>query len=243
MSAPTERPKVPVESVVYGEVVYWITILAAILCTIGPLVAVAYPENNLLDPHKVFAAIFAQEEPGGVWALSANEEPVLNVGIANGSAPDTGEVGPMGVREAVKVLEEFQPPAADTPAPEMVIGGELRLVRMAAGAEEGEAFTLHRIREGHEDEGKLVSAHKARVELLDVYKNEVVTDGHYWMADPTSGDSLTQFGLALGCSVALWGLLLTAGIFFRKGVLLYALLAIWVATLVFVSAAGFVNLH
>ena len=235
-----ETPVVPIESLVYGEVVYWITILAAIVCMIGPLVAVANPGNNLLDPHLVFANIFAQEEPGGVWALSANEEPHLQVTRGGGQEELTESVG---VHTAVKLLEGIAVPKAGEPLPFMTFGGELKLVRMAEGAEEGSEFTLHRIHDGEADEGKIVSANKARVEMMDEYKNEVVTDGHFWMKDPLSGDGLTQFGLALGCSVALWGLLLAFGIYVRKKILLYALLGLWVAALVFVSAAGFVNLH
>jgi len=46
--------------------------------------------------------------------------------------------------------------------------------------------------------------------LLDRYKAVVVADGHYWMKAPLSGDGFTQLGLALGCSVALWGLIAAA---------------------------------
>jgi len=239
MSGSSRGPKVPVESVVYGEVVYWVTILAAILCMAGPLLAVASPERNLLDPHKVFAAIFAEEEPGGVWALSANEEPRLPVTIAN--APEAGEHDAMGVHEAVEVVEGLEEPVDGASGAEMTIGGELKLVRRAGG--EGAEFALHRIRDGEADGGVIVSARKARAEMLDLYKREVVSSGHYWMDRPGHGDSLTQFGLALGCSVALWGLLLAASVYLRKGILLFALLALWVAGLVFVSAAGLVNLH
>jgi len=236
-----EKPGVPIESVVYGEVVYWVTILAAILCMVGPLVAVANPGNNRLDPHLVFANIFAEEEPGGVWALSANEEPHLMVRRGGASNPEITDS--LGVRTAVELLENIAVPKPGEPSPYMVIGEELKLERMAEGAEKNEAFTLIRIRDGEAKEGTLVSPRKARVEMLDLYKAEVVTNGHFWMEAPLSGDGLTQFGLALGCSVALWGLLLVAGLFFRRKVLLYALLALWVAGLVFVSAAGFVNLH
>jgi len=239
-----DTPVVPIESVVYGEVVYWITILAAILCMVGPLVAVANPSNNLLDPHLVFANIFAEEEPGGVWALSANEEPHLQVTRGRGHPEITDSVtDSLGVHRAVELIEGIAVPKAGEPSPFMTFIGELKLVRMPEGAGENEAFKLFRIRDGKAGEGRSVSARKARAVMLDVYKKQVVEDGHFWMSAPGSGDGLTQFGLALGCSVALWGLLLAAGIYMRKKVVLYALLGLWVAALVFVSAAGFVNLH
>ncbi|MEN8148197.1 MAG: hypothetical protein ABFS86_00130 [Planctomycetota bacterium] len=240
-AAEKKKPEVPVESVVYGEVIYWLTILAAILCMVGPVIALASPGNNCLNPTLVFENIFAEEEPGGVWALSAAVEPELPVRVAN--APEAGEYEAMGVRKAIGILADFEAPAMDDPAPEMTVGGELRLIRSDAGKPKGCEFRLHRIHDGHEDSGTLVSTWKARTEVLDEYKDVVVTDGHFWMENMTSGCSLTQFGLALGCSVALWGLLLAAGIYLGKRNVRFAVLALWVAVLVFVSAAGFVNLH
>lgn len=233
-----KAPKIPTAQIVYGEIVYWITILAAILCMLGPLLAVADVDNNLLNPHYVFAHIFNEEEPGGVWALSAKDEPKLPAATVNVDDPKSWEA--LGVHEAVEVLAALPVPAEGAATPEFAIGEGLRLLRNPEGAED--EFTLVRIDHG-EERSTGVTATKARAEMLDVYKDEVVTDGHYWMAAPFTGDGFTQLGLALGCSVALWGLIAAAFLYLRQKVILYTGLAIWVAFLVFLSAAGIVNLH
>ena len=53
-----ETPKMPRAQTVYGAIVYWITILAALICMVGPVISVASPENNVLNPYKLFNAIF-----------------------------------------------------------------------------------------------------------------------------------------------------------------------------------------
>jgi hypothetical protein len=65
--------------------------------------------------------------------------------------------------------------------------------------------------------------------------------GHFWYGRLTCGDGLTQFGLALGCSVALWALLAAAIAYLRQRVLLYTVLSLWVALLVFLSSVGIIK--
>lgn len=131
-------PKASLVQVVYGEIVYWITIVACIICMIGPVISLAWPEKNVLNPHFLFAGIFSGKEPAAIWE----------------------EVG----------------------------GG--------------------------------------------------FPGGHFYFSNFFSGDGFTQFGLALGCSVAFWALLATAIQFLRKKDFLYVILALWVALLVFLSMSG-----
>ena len=58
MSNDTETGRVPVVCVVYGEIVYWVTVAACIVCMIGPVIAMSNVENNVLNPHFLYAAIF-----------------------------------------------------------------------------------------------------------------------------------------------------------------------------------------
>ena len=51
----------------------------------------------------------------------------------------------------------------------------------------------------------------------------------------------TQFGLALGCSVALWALIAVAGAYLKDRLYLFVFLSLWVATLVVLSAGGFIK--
>ncbi len=66
MSA-SERPQMPKAQTVYGETVYWITIAAAIISIIGPVIAVANIDNNVLNPHFLFTAIFEGKAPDMIW--------------------------------------------------------------------------------------------------------------------------------------------------------------------------------
>ncbi len=64
--------------------------------------------------------------------------------------------------------------------------------------------------------------------------------GHFWMRNITSGDGLTQFGLVLGCGVALPALIGAAVCYLcaRPRQYLWAGLAVWVAFLVSFSSIG-----
>ena len=136
-----ERPIMPRAQLVYGAIIYWITIAAAILCMIGPVISMASVDNNVLNPYYLFAAIFDGKNAETVWQ----------------------EVG----------------------------GG--------------------------------------------------FPGGHFYFKNFTMGDGFTQFGLALGCSVALWALLAAAIAYLREKVYLYVSLSLWVAFLVLLAATGIVG--
>ena len=138
-----ERPKMPRAQLVYGEIVYWITILSCIICMVGPVIAMSNVENNTLNPHFLFAKIFEGKNAAAVWQ----------------------EVG----------------------------GG--------------------------------------------------FPGGHFYFKNFTMGDGFTQFGLALGCSVAVWALLAAAIAYLKDKIYLYVILSLWVAFLVAVSMIGIVGMH
>jgi hypothetical protein len=131
----------PPAQIYYGELIYWITILACIICMIGPVISLAWPERNVMNPYHVFNSIFHGSSTEEVWK----------------------EVG----------------------------GG--------------------------------------------------FPGGHFYLSHITYGDGLTQFGLALGCSVAVWALIGAIVAYFRKKQYLLAILGIWVALLVILSMTGIVN--
>ena len=70
-----EKYKIPLEQVVYGDVVYWVTIVAAIICMVGPLLSMIFVEDNILNPHYLFAAIFAGNDPESIWKEVGNGFP------------------------------------------------------------------------------------------------------------------------------------------------------------------------
>jgi hypothetical protein len=136
----TQQPRMPRAQLIYGEIIYWITIVACLLCMIGPAISVANPDNNVLDPYRLFNAIFEGKSSEQVWE----------------------EVG----------------------------GG--------------------------------------------------FPGGHFYLQHPTYGDGFTQLAIALGCSCAFWGLLAAAAAYSSEKNWLYVILALWVATLVFLSMSGIV---
>jgi len=138
-----ERPKMPRAQIIYGGIVYWVTIAAAIICMIGPVIAMSSPENNVLNPHYLFANIFEGKDSETIWK----------------------EVG----------------------------GG--------------------------------------------------FPGGHFYLRNFTKGDGFTQFGLALGCSVALWALIAVAIAYLSEKTYLYVFLSLWVGLLIFLSLVGIVKGH
>ncbi len=142
MNAP-ETPKMPRAQTVYGAIVYWITILSCIICMIGPVISVASPDNNVLNPYKLFNAIFEGKDAQTVWKE---------------------------------------------------VGGEF-------------------------------------------------PGGHFYLKNFFYGDGFTQFGLALGCSVALWALIASAVAYASDKIYLYVVLSIWVALMVALSMVGIFAAH
>ena len=67
--------------------------------------------------------------------------------------------------------------------------------------------------------------------------------GHFYLKNLTYGDGFTQLGLALGCSVALWALIVVAVAYASERIYLYAILSLWVAGLVALSMIGIVGMH
>jgi hypothetical protein len=62
-----ETPKMPRAQTVYGAIVYWVTIISCLICMVGPVISVASPDNNVLNPYKLFNAIFQGKDAQTVW--------------------------------------------------------------------------------------------------------------------------------------------------------------------------------
>lgn len=70
-----QTPKMPRAQIVYGAIVYWVTILSCIVCMIGPVLSVASPDNNILNPYKLFNAIFEGKDAQTVWQEGGGKFP------------------------------------------------------------------------------------------------------------------------------------------------------------------------
>jgi len=52
---------------IYGRCIYWFSIVAALICAIGPVIAVAFPSRNIMDPHYLFYSIWEGKTAETVW--------------------------------------------------------------------------------------------------------------------------------------------------------------------------------
>lgn len=58
-----EAPAIPRSQSVFGFLVYWVTILAAIICILGPMVAFIDLDANIVNPHYEMSNIFEGMKP------------------------------------------------------------------------------------------------------------------------------------------------------------------------------------
>jgi len=63
----TEKPEIERVQIVYGEIVYWVAIAAAIICMVGPVISMISVDNNVLNPHYLFSRIFEGKDAGTIW--------------------------------------------------------------------------------------------------------------------------------------------------------------------------------
>lgn len=70
-----DRPIMPKAQIYYGECVYYLTIVACIICIVGPLIAMINPENNVMNPYFTFAVIFEGYNAHEVWQMVAGGFP------------------------------------------------------------------------------------------------------------------------------------------------------------------------
>ena len=59
--------KIPAPQIVYGKIIYWISIIGAIVCLVGATFAIAFPDNNYINPHYLFSSIWEGNNPDTVW--------------------------------------------------------------------------------------------------------------------------------------------------------------------------------
>jgi hypothetical protein len=71
----SDRPVMPKGQIVYGECVYYLTVVACLICIVGPLIAMIDPENNVMNPYFTFAAIFQGHSAQEVWTIVAGGFP------------------------------------------------------------------------------------------------------------------------------------------------------------------------
>ena len=68
------KSKINQSQVIFGDVVYWLTITAAIICMIGPVMAFASMDGNILNPHFLFAKMWSGSDPTAIWGVAGEME-------------------------------------------------------------------------------------------------------------------------------------------------------------------------
>lgn len=70
-----ERPKISRPQIIYGGIIYWFSIVATVVCTIGPVIIILFPDNNVINPHYLFSAIWEGKNAETVWQVVGGEFP------------------------------------------------------------------------------------------------------------------------------------------------------------------------
>lgn len=60
------RPEIPLAGIIYGEIVYWMTIVGSIIAIVGATIAMV-GAKNYLDPSYVFSAIWQGDHTVAIW--------------------------------------------------------------------------------------------------------------------------------------------------------------------------------
>jgi len=58
---------IPKPQLVYGTIVYWITVASCMVCFVGSLAAFALVEGNVLNPQHAFRALFEGGSVEDIW--------------------------------------------------------------------------------------------------------------------------------------------------------------------------------
>lgn len=61
------KPKPPLAGRIYGETVYWGTIIGSVIAIIGSTIAVIMVKSNFIEPSYVFSAIWEGKDIASIW--------------------------------------------------------------------------------------------------------------------------------------------------------------------------------
>jgi hypothetical protein len=67
---PSKIVAIPKAQIVYGETVYWITVVSTLIVIIGPALSLIFLDNNVMNPLGSFNAIFSGQSPAEIWTAS-----------------------------------------------------------------------------------------------------------------------------------------------------------------------------
>ena len=62
-----DRPLAPLHNRVYGEIVYWITFTSCLICFVGPMFSMIWPDKNAMNPYFTYALVFEGMTGSEIW--------------------------------------------------------------------------------------------------------------------------------------------------------------------------------
>ena len=68
------KPEIPTAGIIYGEIVYWLTIVGSVIAIIGATIATV-GGDSYLDASIVFSAIWEGHDTAAIWQATAGELP------------------------------------------------------------------------------------------------------------------------------------------------------------------------
>ncbi len=70
-----EKIQMPRAQIWYGEVVYWLCLVSAMICAVGPVISMASIDNNIMNPFAMFGAIWEGKKAAEVWKIAGGGFP------------------------------------------------------------------------------------------------------------------------------------------------------------------------
>ena len=79
----------PLPQRVYGNIIYWLSIVAAMLCTVAPVIAITFVSKNVMDPHYLFYTIWEGKTAETVWQEVGSGFPGGHFWVSNLTSGDS----------------------------------------------------------------------------------------------------------------------------------------------------------
>ena len=63
-----QKTRIPLAGIVIGDTLYWVCIIGALIASIGPVISILVPDNNIADPFKIFSLVWEGKSSEEIWA-------------------------------------------------------------------------------------------------------------------------------------------------------------------------------
>ncbi|MFO8010010.1 MAG: hypothetical protein R6U89_04260 [Dehalococcoidia bacterium] len=212
------RPVVRSSQRLFGEIVYWTTVLCAILCIVGPVVTFVSFDNNILNPSTLYGNIFeGMPTESGIALEEDVSSGASSLKVKKVSAFETGQT--------------------------ITIKNDVDLETRVISAIDEDANIIYLTEPVNYSYSVSDESVVAEQTVWDNAKDNV-KGGHYWLSHLTTGDGFTLFALVLGCSVGIIAMTITAVfLIIKERAWGWATGALFIAFISGISMVGLVSMH